>query len=374
MVRPWGYSFWSSSAALAVFALLGVAAWTFRGDILQALLDPEVPYAVYKPPPAPDYAAAASWAALPGAVRPGDPAADVFFVHPTTYDGGADWNGPIDDARSAAVLTRSMLPNYAAPFAAAGRLFVPRYRQASLYTSRTLFDDAVEARQFAYGDVAAAFAAFLRRAPTDRPFILAGVEQGGSLASRLVSEAIAPDPALRRRLIGAYLIETAVAAETFATRTGVPACRKRDQTGCVTAWISAPRLDFIRPQRIKDRSLVWNGAGRLVPLAGRPILCVNPLSGAQSEIDAPERLNLGAVNATGLEPAARPAFMVRQVGARCVEGILRVSRPRSASLLPSGGWAERLRASSYNVFWADIEADSLARLAAWRTEHVAPAR
>jgi hypothetical protein len=58
--------------------------------------------------------------------------------------------------------------------------------------------------------------------------------------------------------------------------------------------------------------------------------------------------------------------MVRQVGARCVGGILRVSRPRSASLLPQGSWAERLRAPGYNLFWADLEADALARTAAWK--------
>ena len=360
---------WTVLAGVGLAGLLITAGWIFRGDILQSLLDPEIPYAVYKPPPAPNYALASSWALAPGSPRPGDPAADVFFIHPTTFDGGRDWNGPIGDGKSAGVLARSMLPNYAAPFAAAGRLFVPRYRQASLYTSRTMFDDAIEARQFAYGDVRAAFAAFLPRIPPDRPFILVGVEQGGVLASRLLTEVIAPDPVLRGRLIGAYLIETAVPAETFSQGEPVPACQKRAQSGCVVAWISASRLDFIRPQRIQGRSLVWNGGGRLTPLAGRAILCVNPLLGGAGDAEAPERLNLGAVNATGLETGARPAFMVRQVSAQCVDGILRVSRPRSGSLLPSGTWAERLRAPSYNVFWGDIEADAVARAAAWRAGH-----
>ena len=39
-----------------------------------------------------------------------------------------------------------MLPNYAGPFARLGRIFAPRYRQASLYTLMTLRDDAREAR------------------------------------------------------------------------------------------------------------------------------------------------------------------------------------------------------------------------------------
>jgi hypothetical protein len=96
------------------------------------------------------------------------------------------------------------------------------------------------------------------------------------------------------------------------------------------------------------------------------------LLGAASDADAPPRLNLGAANATGLEWGARPGFMVRQVGARCIGGILRVSRPRSASLRPQGSWAEHLRAPPYNLFWADLEADALARVAAWKRLSGAP--
>ena len=79
-----------------------------------------------------------------------------------------------------------MLPNYAAPFDAVGDLYAPRYRQASLYTKSTLWDDALEARQFAYGDVKAAFDTYLARYNHGRPFILVGVEQGGELGARLL--------------------------------------------------------------------------------------------------------------------------------------------------------------------------------------------
>ena len=167
-------------AVVALTALAAIALLIWRNDILQALLDPELPYAVYKPPPPPDYADPRSWALLPGPLKPGDPSADVFFVHPTTFDGGSHWNGPIDAQGPARLLARVMLPNYAAPFAGAGRVFAPRYRQASLYSALTLFDDAIEAREFPYRDVRAAFAAFLARVGDSRPFVLVGVEQGAA--------------------------------------------------------------------------------------------------------------------------------------------------------------------------------------------------
>ena len=51
--------------------------------------------------------------------------------------------------------------------------------------------------EFAYGDVRRAFGEFLARVGPERPFMLVGVEQGGTLASRLLRDEIAE---LRRRL------------------------------------------------------------------------------------------------------------------------------------------------------------------------------
>ena len=356
---------WHLASAGLLIMLLAAALMIWWGDILQALLDPELPYAVYKPPPPPVYARASSWALSPGPLRPDDPPVDVFFVHPTTFDGGRNWNGPIADRASLRLLNRVILPNYAGPFAAVGRVFAPLYRQASLYTSLTLFDDAIEARAFAYGDVRAAFRVFETRLGQDRPFMLIGVEQGGTLASRLLRDEIETNPAMRRRLVAAYLIETTVPADGYIGEKPVAACARRDQSGCLVAWTSALRLDFGRIRRIMTRSLVWNARGALVGLHGRQPLCVNPLIGAVSLSDIPPRFSQGAANATGLEWGVRPGFMARQVGAQCVDGVLRVTTPRSASLRPHGGWATRLRVAPYNLFWADLEADSRARLSAW---------
>jgi hypothetical protein len=83
-----------------------------------------------------------------------------------------------------------------------------------------------------------------------------------------------------------------------------------------------------------------------------------------SDAPAPAKLSQGAANATGLEWGARPAFLTRQVSAQCDEGILRIVRPKSTSLRPSGSWTDRRKAPAYNLFYADLEADALSRLAA----------
>ncbi|HWA63736.1 MAG TPA: DUF3089 domain-containing protein [Caulobacteraceae bacterium] len=362
--RTWRILLGGVAALLVALAVAALLIW--RDDILQALLDPKVPYSVYRPPPAPDYARTSAWI-LPKADPPAAlPPADVFFVHPTTFDGGKDWNGAIGDRKANAELVRVMLPNYAAPFARAGRVIVPHYRQASLYTSLTLWVDAIEARQFAYGDVRDAFRWYLDHMSGGRPFFIVGVEQGGGLAARLLRDEIAPDPALRARLVGAYLIDTVVPADEYGPGSAIPACDRRDQAHCVLAWMSVRRGDFTLAQRILSRSVVWDANGRLDNLGDRLPLCGNPLLGATTDVEAPARLNLGAANATGLEWGARPAWLVRQVGAQCEQGLLRVTAPSSDSLKPSGDWAERHKAPGFNLFWADLQADSLARLAAFQ--------
>jgi hypothetical protein len=243
-----------------------------------------------------------------------------------------------------------------------GRIFAPRYRQASLYSQLTLREDARAARAFAYGDVARAFQAYATQFGGARPFVLVGVEQGGLLAQRLLAEVIAPDPALRRRLVAAYLIETAVPADTPP----VPPCRRRTEAGCLAAWLSVERGQGERAAVTLDRALVWGPGGELVNLVGRPALCFNPILGAATEATAPARLALGAANATGLEWGVRPGFLARQVSAECRGGVLLVSRPKSATLRPQGGWADRRMAPGFNLFWADLEADAQARLASWR--------
>ena len=341
--RRRGLKFWLVTVGAIVVALLAVAGVIWRDDVVKALLDPKVPFGKDRQPPAPNYALRAAWAALPDPAAPAAPV-DVFFIHPTSYpasftsyNGGRHWNAPINDRAANVVLSRVMLPNYAAPFAGVGDVYAPRYRQASLYTKSTLWDDAIEARQYAYGDVKSAFDAYLAKSG-GRPFVLVGVEQGGELGARLLHEAIAPDPALRRRLVAAYLIDTVVPADEYGRGAPIAACQARDEAGCLVAWAAVPQNDFTGVRRLLSRAMVWNAQEQLEPLGARQPVCVNPLLGAATEEPAPERLNRGAAAATGLEWGVRPGFMVRQVSAVCEAGVLRVSRPRSGLLRPSGDW------------------------------------
>jgi hypothetical protein len=348
---------------LLLLIVIGAVVW--REEILRTWLDPKQPFQTYTPPPAPDYAKAGAWALIPAEPElwtPSDPPADVFFIHPTTFDGGRDWNGPIDDRRSQRLLSQVMLPNYAGPFQRVGRVFAPRYRQASLYAFMTNKEDAQESRIFAYGDVRRAFDLFLRRFNQGRPLIIVGVEQGGGPAERLLTDVVAKDAKLRARLAAAYLIETTVPAADFTPGAPIPACERRGEAGCVVAWASAE--DEKDAEKTAKRTLVPGPDGRLDNLGARAPLCVNPLLGAASEAFAPARLNLGATSARGLEWGVRPAFLPRQVSAQCVGGFLRVSDPAAPTLKVRGDWTDRLKVPPFNLFYANEEDDAESRVAA----------
>lgn len=353
---------WLGWTGLAIVLVLATAVAIWRGDILRARLDPQVPFQTYSPPPAPDYDQPTAWALRDARGAASGPAA-IFFVHSTTFDGGREWNGPIGDPAADAWLKRVVLPNYAGPFARAGAISAPRYRQSSLYTRLTLRDDAREARAFAWQDIAAAFDAWIARHP-EGPIVLAGVEQGGDLVDRLVRERVAEDPALRGRLVAVYLMDVVIAVDGLTA--GVPACESQAQAGCIVAWSPVSEDNDGAGRRRLRRALVWDERGRLVDLAGRPALCVNPVTGSTATAPVEARLHHGATNATGLEWGVRPALMAREIATQCRDGLLRHTELTTESFRETGNWADRRKSRPYNLFYGDIEADVQARLAVWQ--------
>lgn len=356
--RRWGAVAWLGLIVGLVSAVLLVSVLVWWGPLREWAMDPGVPFETYDPPPPPDYLQSSGWLPVEWPELTGEAA--IFFIHPTTYE-GRNWNAPADLPRAERLLDDVFLPNYAGPFQRVGRIYAPRYRQASLYTTLTLREDAREARAFAYDDIRRAFQVFVSRSE-QRPILIVGVEQGAVLAERLARE-FAADPAVKPRLAAVYLIEAAFPAEDFGPDAPLPACRSREQTGCVAAYLAEAHNDAVRTRDRLRHAPVWEN-GQLAGLAGRKPLCFNPLKGAVTDEQAGPQENTGAANATGFEWGVRPGYLQHQVAARCEDGVLKLTRPRSPALRPGLSWTERQRVRPYNVFYADLEADALARVAA----------
>ncbi|MCC5997197.1 MAG: DUF3089 domain-containing protein [Oceanicaulis sp.] len=361
--RKWFWRFILAGAAAFVILALA-AAWIMRDQIFQTFLDPGIPFQTYERPPAPDYARAEAWAVRPDA-PPGDPAIPaVFFVHPTTYEGGSHWNAPYDRPQEAEVLARTVLPNFAAPFLVHDAvLYAPHYRQAALYTFMNNREDSVQARLLAYEDVRAAFIAFLDEIGPDRPFLIAGAGQGASQALGVLIDEVAPRPEVRERLAAAYLMESPVPLDLFSgPLEDLPPCHGPQDVRCVIAWASARQNERGRIDAITQRARAWDAQGELVPVTGRSLLCVNPVLWTTAEDFAPARLHRGGAAAEGLALSDAPSPMAGQTGAQCQAGVLMIDQPRIRALRRPSRVGEDRRIPPFNLFYMDIRTDAARRL------------
>jgi hypothetical protein len=343
--------------------ILGLALVYLQNDIHRNYLDPKMPFQIYRPPPAPDYRTEAGWYLNPALTHyMADPRkVDVFFVHGTTFNGHSGWLG---DPRSNAIkeeVQRVQLPNYAGPFAIMGNIYAPRYRQASLFTQLTLKQDASEARQFAYNDVAAAFERFLKTRRGGKGFVIVGLEQGGLLAERVVRDLVMPDEALRQQLVAAYFLDTPAPLGQFGIDGDVMhACISRQETGCDVSYMT---VDANRPDlalQMNQKAVKWQG-DVLVAMGSEKSVCVNPLTGEETSDAVDAKQAQGATNATGLEWGAEPALFAHKVAAHCVAGLLFVDKPSSPAFKAADSWEGRRKPRPYNLFYGDLQADIEAR-------------
>ncbi|OYU15543.1 MAG: hypothetical protein CFE37_05330 [Alphaproteobacteria bacterium PA4] len=347
-----------------IIMLVIAAAVTYRlaGDrLIRAALTPSVAFEA----PAggvPDYALPANWAARPdlpkdparwapqgyaAAPRPG---VAVFYVLPTGVFDRNHWNARLDDAE---VNTRldMFLRFQASIFNGVAAVWAPRYRQATFGSFLTDKPEAQRALDLAYGDVLAAFDAFVAAQPADRPIILAGHSQGSLHLLRLLKERVAGQP-LARRIIAVYAAGWPISLTADLPALGVPACADADQTGCILGWQSFARpADYSSVRETFDRSTGLTGA----PRRGTAILCTNPLSGSNARTAVPASANLGS-----LLPDADfqgGTLIAKGIGAQCLaSGITDIGDPPggyAAYVLPGNNY----HVYDYPLFWANLRAD-----------------
>ncbi len=356
MLRDWRISVFIPAVGFVL--LLAAAVACFQDNIFRFLINPRTPYQTYSPPPAPGYDTQDAWALW----GDGDGAADVFYVHSTTYYSPEEWNAPITDGGSQTLLQRTAVPNEAGPFFNVGALYAPRYRQATLYAFFTHKEDGREARQTAYRDVLRAFDTFVRLRDSERPIVIAGYGQGGLHALRLLQDRFNGRD-LMKQLAVAYIIDQAVPLDWPTTLQGdIAPCESPDEVRCLVSW-NTHSLGMTRAiERTRERSMVWSYAGRLQSTANRELLCVNPLTWLRDGEYAPPEKHLGGVPATGLQLGDEPVAAPAAFGAQCVDGVLIVDETRKRYLKPRNFFGSKWKIQDYNAFYANIRQNTAERV------------
>jgi len=357
---------------LFVFAglilLVLIAAFTYRlwGDrLLRIALVPGEAFSVPAPRAAADYRDPRLWYAhgetkplpLPtgATVQPASThRAAIFFVHPTSYIDRSHWNAPNGD-KGAEDLARTFIGAEANAFASLGPLWAPRYRQATFGAFLTDRPEAGRALDAAYGDVAAAFDAFLAANPTG-PIILAAHSQGSRHLMRLLADKIARKP-VAARIAAAYLVGWPVSVTADLPALGLPACRSAAQPACILSWQS-----FAEPAAPDYVLAPFDAATGLTgkPRRGTPMLCVNPLTGAPGA--APAAANRGMAKRDADDD--RQTLLTPAPGARCAgRGLLLIDGAPDLGpyVLPGNNY----HVYDYALFWANVRDDASRRLDAF---------
>ncbi|MEM6414083.1 MAG: DUF3089 domain-containing protein [Pseudomonadota bacterium] len=297
--------------------------------------------------------------------------AEIFYVHSTTYYSAENWNAPINDETAKTETDVIAAPNEIGPFLSVGRVFAPRYRQATISAQFSHKYDAMAARATAYVDVANAFREFLIQSDSKKPLFLVGYGQGALLAMGLLKEFFeGDDNGLRRRLAAAYLIGASVPKSYLNEMSPpIPVCADPRAVRCVISYTDYEAHFKREINRIRARSIVWSNDLIQESVGREPLVCVNPLDWHLDSGPLKADRHHGAASATGLsfnESQTMPnaPIMSREIGAACVDGVLITDRPKQSFMRRKSWFGGKWRARPYNLFYQDLADNAALRRAA----------
>ena len=359
-------------AGLTVLFVVGAVAYRiFEQDLMRWAMVPKGAFEEVPMPAGAGYDQAGLWIARPdiprnpalwtppGVAAAAEPSASVVFIHPTSFLESTGWNAPLDDAESQE-RARLFVRHQASAFNGVGQVWAPKYRQAAFGAFLTDRADAERALDFASRDVLAAYEAFLRQAPEDRPIVLAAHSQGSLHLLRLLEERIKGAPEAER-IAAAYIVGWPISETADLPALPLPACDEPDQSGCILSWQSfAEPADPKMVTDVYDESTGPGGVRR----AGSAMLCTNPLTGTRGAA-APREANLGTLVPS--EDFSNAEYRPGAVPARCdLRGFLLIGDNEAAPemgpyVLPGNNY----HVYDYALFWANVRADAERRVAAF---------
>ncbi|MFN8309916.1 MAG: DUF3089 domain-containing protein [Chitinophagales bacterium] len=304
----------------------------------------------FDPPAAPDYGDAKNWAALPfrkdaadvtphGVSQPSDSTktADVFFIHPTTYRNGTNWNADVSDAAINKVVDAKPIHYQASAWNGACRVYAPRYRQANIKAFFTAAPEGAKALDVAYEDVRRAFLYYMEHYNHGRPIVIASHSQGSKHARRLLQEFF-DTTNLRKQLVCAYVVGWPVQANLYKN---IKPAAEEKQLGGIVSWCTY-RTGF-EPEGLHTFY--------------KDAICVNPVSWTIDTTVVPDKQSKGMV----LFKFNR--LLKNRVATGIHQGILwaKIDYPMAKKF-------DNLHIGDINLFWMDIREDVNRRVNYFRSQ------
>ncbi|MBQ7502018.1 DUF3089 domain-containing protein [bacterium] len=230
-----------------------------------------------------DYSDKSSWLAFPEKHEHG---ADTVYLYPTCYypeQEEAPIISSIDDPQ-VRLRSRKYLELQASVFAESTDVYVPHYRQCSVFSLAGKSQE--EILKIYQGvpclDVFAALDYYFTHVNGGRPFILAGHSQGSVMALFALGYYFAKHPEYYRRMAAAYCIGFGISRDVLQAYPHLKMAQGRDDTGVIISY---------------NTEAADNGTG------GRPSMllppgtaAINPLNWRTDETYAPLSLNKGSLH------------------------------------------------------------------------------
>jgi hypothetical protein len=304
-----------------------------------------------KHPIAPNYTDEDTWVALPWRFDAADcipqncsipdmqdsAKVDVFYVYPTAYVFGINWNAKYDSKNLMARVC-NLTESQASAFNACAKVYTPFYRQAILKSFLNK-KSGPKALNLAYEDVKAAFHHYLKYWNKGRPFIIAGHSQGSNLLTRLIKEEI-DNTELQKQLVAAYLIGMPIPESTFQK---LPIATKSSQTNCYISWNT-----FKYGTVLKEKKFFGKGKS------------VNPLSWKTDTTYMPASSNFGGA------PTRLDHIDPNICDAQVNRGILWVHKVKKKGYMRLG---DSYHLCDFSFFYMNIRENAIERTNAYLLNH-----
>ena len=226
-----------------------------------------------------DYSVASHWLSMPAVV---DKTVDVFYLYPTAWRKANPTDSNICEIDNSSMLlgSKSAFARQATAFETVANIFAPYYRQADAAYTLGLAEAEREKVIAAEPSIdgLAAFDYYIKNKNNGRPFILAGHSQGSNVLLNLLSEYMAKNPDVYKRMVAAYVIGYSVTSKYLANNPHLKFAQGADDTGVIISYnTQSPDL----------------AAGKN-PVVLLGALVINPIAWTTSSVLADQPMGLGS--------------------------------------------------------------------------------
>ena len=160
---------------------------------------------------------------------------DVFYVYPTIYTKGDQWNADVSDIKLNENIQNLALKNQANAFCGMANIYSPLYRQMH-YHGYSDNSNGIKAFDIAYNDIENAFKYYLKYFNNGNRIVLAAHSQGTHHLQKLFTEYLLKNDSILKRIELSYLVgDRAIKAFTVED---YPLCENPTDLHCFLSWNS----------------------------------------------------------------------------------------------------------------------------------------